>query len=95
VLTAIHQGAFLIHGFRNLNLKQKLFGDPTRSSRTKVGRSQSGQVTRWLTLLRAHHMIKKVSHTHRYLLTEKGRLIITAILAAQNASTKQLAALAA
>lgn len=95
LLAAINQGEFLIHGFRNRDLKQKLFGDQTRPSRTKVGRSQSGKVTRWLTLLRAHHLIKKVSHTHRYMLTEKGRLIITAILAAQNASTKQLAALAA
>jgi len=82
-------------GFRKRDLKQKLLGDQTRPSRTKVGRSQSGQVTRWLTLLRVHHWIKTVSHTHRYLLTEQGRLIITAILAAQNASTKQLAALAA
>jgi len=39
-------------------------------------------------------LIRKASHTHRYLLTEQGRLIITAILAAQNASNKQLAALA-
>jgi len=66
-------------GFRNRNFKQKVFGDQTRPSRTKVGRIQSGQVTRWLTLLRAHHLIKKVSQTHRHLLTEKGRLIITSM----------------
>ncbi|MFM9067006.1 MAG: hypothetical protein ACKOUR_06730, partial [Planctomycetota bacterium] len=64
-------------------------------SRTKVGRRQSGQVTRWLTLLRAHRLIKKVPRTHRYMLSEKGRIVVTAILAAKNASTKQLAAIAA
>jgi hypothetical protein len=36
-----------------------------------------------------------VPHAHRYLLTEKERLTVTAIRVAQNASTKQLAALAA
>lgn len=95
LLAAINHGEFLIHGFRNRDLKQKIFGEQGRSSSTKVGRKQSGQITRWLTLLRAHHLIKKVPHTHRYMLTEKGRLAVTAILAAQNASTKQLAALAA
>jgi hypothetical protein len=95
LLAAINQGEFLIHGFRNRDIKRKLFGDDTQPSHTKIGRSQSGKITRWLTLLRAHHLIKKITHTHRYALTEKGRLVITAILAAQNASTKQLAELAA
>ena len=38
---------------------------------------------------------QKILHTHRYILTDKGRLTITAILAAQNAITKQPAQLAA
>lgn len=95
LLATINQGEFLIQGFRNRDLKAKLFGKDAQPSGTKVGRRQSGQVTRWLRLLRAHHLIKKVPRTHRYVLTEKGRHVVTAILAAQNASTKQLAALAA
>ena len=94
LLAAVNHGEFLIHGFRNRDLKQKLFVDKACPTRTKRGRSQSGKVTRLLTLLRAHHLIKKVQHTHRYILTDKGRLTITAILAAQNASTKQLVQLA-
>lgn len=95
LLAAVNHGEFLIQGFRNRDLKQKLFGDKACPTRTKLGRRQSGKVTRLLTLLRAHHLIKKVQHTHRYILTDKGRLTITAILAAQNASTKQLVQLAA
>ena len=94
LLTAINHGEFLINGFRNRDIKVKLFGDQARQSRTKVGRKQSGRVTRLLSLLRSHHLIKKVSRSHRYVLTENGRLVVTAILTAQNASTKQLANLA-
>jgi hypothetical protein len=94
LLSVINLGEFSILGFRNRDLKQRLFGGKARPTRTKVGRAQSGKVTRWLTILRAHHLIKKVSHTHRYVLTEKGRQIITAILVAQNTSTKRLGELA-
>ncbi|MBI5884461.1 MAG: hypothetical protein HZB91_15300 [Elusimicrobia bacterium] len=31
-------------------------------------------------MLRAHALIKKVAHTHRYILTAKGRQILPAIL---------------
>jgi len=52
-------------------------------------------VTRKLRLLRAHHLIKKVSHTHRYVLTNDGRNIITALLAARQADVDKLTSLAA
>ena len=94
LLAAVNRGEFLIHGFRNRDIKQQLFGDKARPTRTKDGRRQSGNVTRRLTLLKSHHLIKKVPRSHRYVLTDKGRLIITAILAAQHASTKRLAELA-
>ncbi len=94
LLAAVNQAEFSIHGFRNRDLKAKLFGERARPATTKTGRAQSSKVTRWLTLLRAHHLIQKISRTHRYTLTEKGRLVITAILVSQNASTKQLMSLA-
>lgn len=93
-MAIINRGEFLIHGFRNRDIKQHLFGDKARPARTKVGRRQSAKVSRLLLLLKSHHLIQKVSRTHRYVHTEKGRIIITAILAAQNASTKRLAELA-
>ena len=45
--------------------------------------------------LRAHGLIKKVPRSHRYLVTDKGRSVIGALLAARNASVHQLAKLAA
>ncbi len=50
---------------------------------------------RRLGLLRAHGLLRKVSRTHRYLVTDKGRRIITALLTARQASTDKLIALAA
>jgi hypothetical protein len=47
-------------------------------------------VTRQLRLLRAHRLIKNVSHTHRYLLSDFGRQIIAALLAARQADVAAL-----
>jgi hypothetical protein len=40
-------------------------------------------------------LVKKVAHTHRYLLTDKGLTAITTILAARNADADSLTKLAA
>jgi hypothetical protein len=48
-----------------------------------------------LRLLRAHGLLRKISGTHRYVVTEGGRKIITALLAARQADVEQLTALAA
>lgn len=91
---AIHQGQFCLLGFRNRDLKQKLFGQKAQASNTKLGKRQSAQVTRHIRLLRSHYLIKQVQATHRYILSEKGRLAVTTIAAAPNASPKRLAELA-
>ena len=43
-----------------------------------------------LRLLRVHGLLRKLPHTHRYLVTESGRAILTALMAAQEASTEKL-----
>jgi 6-phosphogluconolactonase (cycloisomerase 2 family) len=45
-----------------------------------------GQRHRKLRMLRAHSLIQKVPKTHRYQVTEHGRLVITAILKMDRAS---------
>jgi len=50
----------------------------------------AGVVTRQLRLLRAHGLLRKVSGTHRYVVTGGGRKIITALLAARQADVEQL-----
>jgi len=56
---------------------------------------RASAVTRNIRLLRAHGLIRKVSGTHRYVVSEKGRRIITALLEARQADVEQLTALAA
>jgi hypothetical protein len=56
---------------------------------------QSSAVSRQFALLRAHGLIRKVPHTHWYILTDQGRLVITDLLAARNANALELVKLAA
>jgi hypothetical protein len=58
-------------------------------------RRRSAAISRKLRLLRAHGLLQKLAHTHRYQVSEKGRLILTALLAARHATLKQLTAQAA
>ena len=93
LLEAVARGEFRLNGFRNRDLRSILFGEiPPSPAEHK---RQSARVTRLIRILRAHCLIQKVSGTQRYQLTPKGQSSITAILAAQNASTKQLTQLAA
>jgi hypothetical protein len=92
LLTLVNRGEFALNGFRNRDLRLKLCestDDP------KQLRRQTAAVGRRLLLLRAHRLIAKVSKTHRYTVTDKGRRVITALLAARQASTEKLTALAA
>jgi len=92
LLHAVSRGEFNVNGFRNRDLRAILFkpcADPQRNKRL------SALVTRKLRLLRAHGIIAKVSHTHRYLLNEKGKLLCAALDAAANANTQQLLKIAA
>lgn len=93
LLAAIARPEFLLHGFRNRDLRPLLFGAGQVS--VEEARRQSGKVTRKLRMLRAHGLVTKISKTHRYQLTARGRTIITALLAARQANTQQLTQLAA
>jgi hypothetical protein len=93
ILDEMARGEFAVNGFRNGDLQEGLFGKKAGSKDEQ--KKRSGKVTRLLRLLRAHKLIKKVSKTHRYHLTEKGRLAVTALSVAKQASIKNLSALAA
>jgi hypothetical protein len=88
LLAAVSRGEFALNGFRNRDLRPLLYGSRPASPATV--KRQSAAVTRQLRLLRAHGLIKKVAHTHRYLLTDQGRQTITAFLAARQADTATL-----
>jgi len=58
-------------------------------------RRRSAAISRKLRLLRVHGLIRKISHTHRYQVTELGRKILPAIMAARKTTLKYLNAKAA
>jgi hypothetical protein len=93
LLDAISRKEFAINGFRNKDLRLILFGSTEASAQET--RRQSAKVSRQLRMLRAHGLILKVVHTHRYQLTSRGRTILAALQAARQANPDQLAKLAA
>ena len=93
LLEAVNRAEFTIHGLRNRDLQALLYSGPALSKQEQ--RRRSASISRKLRLLRAHGLIHKLAHTHRYQVTDKGRLILTALLAARHATLKQLTAPAA
>jgi hypothetical protein len=88
LLTAVSRGEFALNGFRNRDLRPLLFGD--RPVEAVLAKRQSAAVTRQLRLLRAHHLIRKVARTHRYVLSALGQKVIAALLAARKADAATL-----
>src|SRR2546422_7103286 len=93
LLRAINRGEFSVNGFRNRDLQPLLFDHAP--DRTEDKPRRSARVSRLLRMLRAHHLIQKVPHTHRYVLTPHGRDIISAVLASLQITLEQLNKLAA
>jgi hypothetical protein len=85
---AISRGEWTVRGFRNRDLQGLLFSPPAGSHKEKCRRS--AWVSRQIRLLRAHRLIQKVPHENRYRLTAFGRLAVTAVLAARQASVSDL-----
>lgn len=92
LLEAISRGEFAINGLRNRDLQRLLY--KTKATGAEQ-RRRAGAITRKLRLLRGHGLLKKVSGTHRYVLTLKGREIVSALLAARQADVEKLSQLAA
>jgi len=86
LLEAIGHGEDAINGFRNRDVRQRLYGDAPAAERKR----QSAKVTRLLRLLRGHRLITKVPTTHRYQMTESGRKCVAALLSARQAATQEL-----
>jgi len=89
----ISRGELTISGFRNRDLRVLLFDDDAASKQEQ--RRHAAAVTRKLALLHAHRLIRKVPGTHRYHLSRQGRIIVTALITARNASANALTKLVA
>lgn len=92
LLELISRGEFALNGLRNRDVRRELFA---QAGDRDEQRRQSAAVTRKLALLRAHGLMRKVSGTHRWVLTDNGRRVVTALLAARQANVDQLTQLAA
>lgn len=88
LLEAVNRGEFAINGFRNRDVRKYLY--PTTTADQKQQKRRSAATTRKLRLLRSHELIKKVPKTHRYVLTDRGREIISTLLAARCADAQTL-----
>jgi hypothetical protein len=95
LLEAVSRGEYEVMGFRNADLRVALYGSSNGDASAEcvaARRRQAARISRKLAMLRAHGLIKKISRTHRYLLTTTGRTAIAAILAARQATPRQLTA---
>ncbi len=88
IFAAIMRAEFLIHGFRNVDLRTLLFRRPTRDG--TVAKRRAGRITRLLRLLRAHGVIKKIPGSSRYRPTKPGLRIMGAALGIRKAEVKSL-----
>jgi hypothetical protein len=92
LLTALNHGTFFINGLRNRDLQNLLYDNPPQGPTER--RKRSAAISRKLRLARAHGLIRKVPHTHRYQLTDQARVILVAVLTTAQTSVHQLNQLA-
>jgi hypothetical protein len=78
---AVLRGEHHINGFRNRDIQSVLF--PARAKDVRERRRRTAHVSRLLHLLRAHGLIAKVPHAHRYRATAKGETLMSAAIYAR------------
>jgi hypothetical protein len=88
LLEIVSRPEFVVNGVRNRDVVATLYAKATADASEQKRRS--ARVTRLLRLLRAHGLLRKVPRTHLYRVSEHGRVVITAVLAARNAATEKL-----
>ena len=89
VFQVVLDGRFLLRGFTNRDLRQALWPGPKDPEQS---RRQSGKTTRLLRLLRAHGLIRKVSRTRYYRVTDRGQKTMSASLILRTADVTRIAA---
>jgi hypothetical protein len=78
---AVLRGEHQINGFRNRDVQAALF--PQRVRDVVEQRRRTAHVSRLLHLLRAHGLIAKIPHAHRYRVTAKGEVLMSAAIYAR------------
>jgi hypothetical protein len=78
---AVLRGEHHLNGFRNRDIQAALF--PARVPSVAEQRRRTASVSRLLHLLRAHGLIAKIPHAHRYRVTTKGGILMSAAIYAR------------
>jgi hypothetical protein len=78
---AVLRGEHHINGFRNRDVQAALFSRGERDVAER--RRRTAHVSRLLQLLRAHGLIGKIPHSHRYRVTAKGEALMSAAIYAR------------
>ena len=89
LLAAIARPEWNLTGFRNRNLAALLYPKATDLRRT------ANRVNRLIRILRAHGLVHKMPHTHRYQLSPLGKEVTATILQTQSLTSEDLRSLAA
>jgi hypothetical protein len=90
VFAHLLNGAFRLHGFRNADVRQVL-ASQAHADATPYRRAVA-RASRYLRLLRAHRLIRKVSTTHYYRVTSRGTRIMATALKLRETNMTALAA---
>lgn len=90
VFKVVLSGEYLIQGFRNKDLREKLY--PSAWRRPSSRKRAAAKTTRLLRLLRAHRLIRKVSGTSYYRTTMLGQRIMATALRLREFDLPTLAA---
>jgi predicted transcriptional regulator len=93
LLRAISDPCFSVSAITNKELQLKLVH--TSWAKNMSGKQLSARISRHLSLLREHGLIKKLPNQHKYELTDKGRKITTSTCLALAASIDSLLEIAA
>lgn len=70
----ISNGKYLLSGFINKGIRQLIY--PEAYDNRKI----RNKITRLLKRLRVHGLIRKVRHSHKYRISDKGRRIINTLI---------------
>jgi len=90
LLAAVLSGEHVPEGFRNRDIREKIA--PGVRPRSTQARAITSRITRYMGLLRAHGLIRKVPHTQRYRITTKGHEVITTALRLRELDVTKIAA---
>lgn len=81
----ISDGKYLIRGFTNQDIRKRLYNHQDTVK-------ERGKMTRSFAKLRAHGLIRKIPHSRRYMVSDKGRRVMGAIIEAKHKTYPPLAA---